>query len=518
MAENNKFTVAFEIGSEQITGIAGRKTSDGGMHVLAVESRDSGDCVRGGVIYNLDKTSGLLKEIFESLEKDLNARIEKVYVGLGGRSVSTSIRPKLMNFEKETKISIEMVDSLKDANRDEPVKGRDILDVIPQEYKIDNNLLTEPVGVQAYKLEANFLNISARPVLRDNIRRTFSDAGIKIADTVVAPAALAEIVLTPDEKRMGCALIDMGADTTTVIVYSDNILRFISVIPIGGHNITRDICYENIIEEDAEYLKCHYGDAVYYFEDENNKLSSRDADETYSAGDRATIRQSVLNEIIDARVREIIYNVYEQITVSGFMQKVKSGGLVLTGGCSRLTGIDQAFVGITGIDEVRVAYDAGKKVGGAGDCLPDILQAVAIMAMGRDDSRLREPEKETPLKTGTLFGEAGEPIGTGEIEMPSRPIREEMPHSEERPRPEKKVERDEPDVSGRERYDKLVVKIKKCIKEKKHKEAKKMIGEAADLNIPGTNSELEGLKKQVPTSGFFNKARNLFDDLIDVDN
>ena len=128
MAENNRLTVAFEIGSQQITGIAGRRTGDGGIQVLAVESRDSGDCVRGGVIYNLDKTSSLLKDIFNSLENDLDAGIEKVYVGLGGRSVSTSIRPKLMNFEKETKIGIEMVDSLKDANRDEPVKGRDILE------------------------------------------------------------------------------------------------------------------------------------------------------------------------------------------------------------------------------------------------------------------------------------------------------------------------------------------------------------------------------------------------------
>ena len=517
MAENNRFTVAFEIGSQQITGIAGRRTGDGGIQVLAVESRDSGDCVRGGVIYNLDKTSSLLKDIFNSLENDLDAGIEKVYVGLGGRSVSTSIRPKLMNFEKETKIGIEMVDSLKDANRDEPVKGRDILDVIPQEYKIDNNLLTEPVGVQATRLEANFLNISARPVLRDNIRRTFSDAGIKIADTVVAPAALADIVLTPDEKRMGCALIDMGADTTTVIVYSDNILRFISVIPIGGHNITRDICYENIIEEDAEYLKCHYGDAVYYFEDENNKLSSRDADETFSAGDRATIRQSVLNEIIDARVREIIYNVYEQITESGFMQKVKSGGLVLTGGSSRLTGIDQAFVGITGIDDVRVAGEAGIRVGGADDILPDVLQAVAIMARGRDDSRLREPEKKPSSKMGALFSEAGEPI-VGEVGKSSQAPREENPQYEEPHGQEERTERLEPEVSDRERYDKLVAKIKECIKKKEFKEAKKMIGRAADLNIPGTNGELEALKKKVSSGGVLNKALNIFDEIFDVNN
>ena len=104
-----------------------------------------------------------------------------------------------------------------------------VLDVAPQEYKIDNNLQADPVGVAGKRITGNFLNIVARASLKKNLEHSFEQAKVEIADLLIAPIALANAVLTESEMRSGCALVDFGADTTTVSVYKNNILRFLSV-------------------------------------------------------------------------------------------------------------------------------------------------------------------------------------------------------------------------------------------------------------------------------------------------
>lgn len=148
-----------------------------------------------------------------------------------------------------------------DSNREVPIIDQDILEVAPQEYKVGINLLADPVGVPSDHIEGRFLNIIARSSVKQNIDKCFHQAGIEIADYVISPLALANAVLTNSERRSGCMLIDFGADTTTVSVYKNNILRHLAVIPLGGSNITKDICSQQIEEEDAEELKLKYGNA-----------------------------------------------------------------------------------------------------------------------------------------------------------------------------------------------------------------------------------------------------------------
>ena len=103
-------------------------------------------------------------------------------------------------------------------------------------------MLADPGGVPSDHIEGRFLNIIARSSVKQNIDKCFHQAGIEIADYVISPLALANAVLTNSERRSGCMLIDFGADTTTVSVYKNNLLRHLAVIPLGGSNITKDIC------------------------------------------------------------------------------------------------------------------------------------------------------------------------------------------------------------------------------------------------------------------------------------
>ncbi|KAB5356358.1 cell division protein FtsA, partial [Bacteroides salyersiae] len=250
-----EFIAAIELGSSKVTGIAGRKNSDGSMQVLAYAKEDSSSFIRKGVIYNLNKTAQSLTSIINRLEGDLKESIAKVYVGISGQSLRTVRNVVSRDLKEETLISQELVDAICDENLEIPLIDMDILDVAPQEFKIDNFLPDTPVGVLGNHIEGRFLNIVARASIKNNLERCFEQAKIKIADLLIAPLVTANAVLSESERRSGCALVDFGADTTTISVYKGNILRFMTVLPLGGNCITRDITSLRIEEEEAESLK-----------------------------------------------------------------------------------------------------------------------------------------------------------------------------------------------------------------------------------------------------------------------
>ena len=266
------FIAAIELSSSKISGIAGKKSSDGSIQVLAYAREDASPFIHKGAIYNIDKAAQALTSIINKLEGQLNNSIAKVYVGIGGQSLRTVRNAVSRTLEEESIISQELVDEICDENRDVPLVDMSVLDVAPQEYKIDNTLHVEPVGVAGRYITGQFLNIVARASLKKNLEHSFEQAKVEIADDLlVAPTALAKAVLTENEMRSGCALVDFGADTTTVLVYKNNILRYLSVLPLGGNNITHDITSLQMEEEDAEKLKLQYGDALYEEEEDAAK-------------------------------------------------------------------------------------------------------------------------------------------------------------------------------------------------------------------------------------------------------
>ena len=347
------FIVAIELGSAKISGIAGKKLPDGSIQILATASENASDCIRKGVIYNLDKTTQSLTSIIKKLESTLKASIGKVYIGMGGQSLRTIRNTEVRHMDEETKISQELIDSLKDSNRSVPIVGYQILGVAPQEYKVGNDLIVEPVGVQTDHIEARFLNIIARKNVKDNLTKCCDLVPIEIAEDaedLIAPLALADAVLTSGEKRSGCVLVDFGADTTTVSVYKNNILRHLAVIPLGGNNITRDICSQQIEEEDAEALKIKFAQA--YSEPKENE----DENKTYNLEGRCSINAILLEDIVEARVNEILDNVAHQIALSGYENKLLAGA-VITGGGINLRNMEEAFIKRTKMEKLRVAKD-----------------------------------------------------------------------------------------------------------------------------------------------------------------
>ena len=340
------FIVAIELGSSKVTGIAGRKNLDGSIQVLACVKEDSSSFIRKGVVYNIDKTSQCLTSIVGKLEKQLKTTITQVYVGVGGQSIRSIRNVIAKDLPGETLVTQDMVIELMDANRNVVYPDQEILDAAVQEYKVDTQLQLEPVGVQCTRLEGNFLNILQRKSFYKNLNKCFETAGIQVAEMYLAPLALADSVLTEAERRSGCVLVDMGADTTTVSVYSKNILRHLAVIPLGMNNIIKDIASLQMEEQDAEKMMLKHGSAY----TDNNDI---DNNMMYSIDQDRQVETRKFIEIVEGRLEEIIANVWCQIPEE-YSDKLL-GGIILTGGGSNMKAIEKAFHNYTQMDKIRIA-------------------------------------------------------------------------------------------------------------------------------------------------------------------
>lgn len=353
MASTDKdFIVAIELGSSRISGVAGKKNSDGSMQILAYAQVKSSSCIKRGVVYNIDKTTQCIGDVIKKLESVLKTKIVRAYVGISGQSLRSFRCSVKRNLLAQSYITSEIIDSLRDDCREIPYQDYEILDNFPQEYLVDANTVSDPVGVMGTNVEGVYLNIIARNTLRMNIHNCFANADVEIADELIAACKLGNHVLSEAEKRSGCALVDLGAETTTVVVYKNNIVRHLVVLPLGANNITKDIVSLQIDEEEAENIKLKYGDAC---PDLDAEFSDNNKDaEKIVISDGRSFDLFKIHNIIKSRVDEIIENVDNQIISSRYRDKLLAG-IILTGGGANLKNIDKSFVEHTKIDKIRLA-------------------------------------------------------------------------------------------------------------------------------------------------------------------
>ena len=411
------FVVAIELGSTKIRGIAGQKRSDGSIVVLAVVSEDARQCIRNGVVYNIDKTVQCITSIVQRLKSQLKAGIKHVYVGVSGQSIHSERNIIVKDIHSAVPVTQQLIVEMMDQNRAMDYPDMEILDVEVQEYRADASLETEPVGIQCSRLEGNFLNILQSKRHYQKLNSCFEMAGVKLAEIYLAPFALADAVLTPVEKRSGCVLVDMGADTTTVMVYYKNIVRHIAVIPLGGSNITKDLCSLRVEENEAEKLKLRYASAYTAPEDIDSSL-------TYDIDTDRKENCTHFIDIVEARVQEIILNVFNQIPAD-FQDKIL-GGIVLTGGAANMKNMDVAFRKYTNIDKVRMANFVTYTINStnaeinAHDGTMNTL--LALLAKG-DQNCYLAPEEP---KTTDIFDQQA---GTNRVEGATQEVQPRDPHS-----------------------------------------------------------------------------------------
>lgn len=420
------FIAAIELSSSKIAGIAGKKNYDGSLQVQAYAQEDAATFIRKGLIYNVDVAANALTSIINKLQNQLGSKIAKVYVGVGGQSMHTVKNCISRTLNEGDKISQELIDELYKENLASICDETTILEVVPQEYIADNHTEVNPVGIVAQNITAQYMNIVARSILKSNLERSLEQVGITMADLILSPLAQTKSILTDSEMRSGCAIVDFGADTTTLSIYKNNLLRFLCVLPLGMNNVVKDICTLQMEEEDANWLLTQYGSAICMDEEGENPA-------TCTMRDGRTIAINKLNDIVEARIEEILQNIVNLLQLSGYEDNLFAG-VVLTGGGSNLPNLEEAFKKKSGIEKVKTAKFTYHTVHGANELSKDGTTGtlIGLLLSGTENCCL--PEEEKPIEgdgqQGELFEE--EVIEEAPAQEVKKP-KEEKPKEEEKP-------------------------------------------------------------------------------------
>jgi cell division protein FtsA len=349
----SEIIVGLDIGTTKIAVIVGKRNEHGKIEILGMGRSESLGVMRG-VVANIEKTVASIKEAVEEASVKSEVDIKEVYVGIAGQHIkSMQHRGMITRTNTDYEISQADIDAITDdMYRLAMPPGEEIIHVIPQEFIVDNEQgIKEPIGMDGIRLEANCHIITGLVTAAKNIYKCVEKAGLTTKALILEPLASAEAVLTEEEKEAGVVLVDIGGGTTDIAIFQDGIIRHTAVIPFGGNVITEDIkegC--SIIRSQAEQLKVKFGSALAKQTRENEIVSIPGL----RGREPKEISVKNLAHIIQARVEEIIDNVYYEIKNSGYEKKLIAG-IVITGGGSQLKNISQLVEYITGMD-TRIGY------------------------------------------------------------------------------------------------------------------------------------------------------------------
>ncbi len=357
MQHEQPIIVGLDIGTTKIAAIAGRKNEFGKLEILGF-GRANSNGVQHGMVLNIDQT---IKAIQTALERciesnpELEAEIHEVYVGIAGQHIkSLQTRGDIVRQNIEDEISQDEIDRLvADQYRTYIPLGDQIIDVIPQQFTVDNHPnIPNPIGYSGVKVGANFHIITGDKNAIRNINRSVEKSGLKTKDLVLQPLASAAAVMSEQDLEAGVAIVDIGGGTTDLAVFSEGVLKYTAVIPFGGENITNDIKLGlGVLRTQAEAMKVQFGSA----------LSDQTKANTFITipGLRGMAPKEIavknLANIIQARMSEIMDFVTYHLKQVGLDSRSLNGGIILTGGGSQLKHLLQLTEFLTGLN-ARIGY------------------------------------------------------------------------------------------------------------------------------------------------------------------
>lgn len=328
-----------DIGSSKISVVVCHSLPglNGQMEIIGVGAANSKG-LRRGVVVDINLTAEAIREAISEAELMSGVNIEAVSLGISGEHIIGQTSHGVVTVKNTSQISKDDVDrAVQSARTIAPIQdGQDILHVIEQNFVIDTNRqVKEPVGMSGSRLEANAYIITGGTSAIQSLLNSVEKAEIPSVDTLaVAPVASAKAVLQRDEREVGIALVDIGDQTTEIIIYKEDAIDHIVVFPVGGQHVTNDIAqYLKVTLPIAEELKLTKGCAwtEWVSEEDTNSIP-------ISSGSSPPrfISRFELAQIIEYRMVQILEGIGSEI---GDLQL--PGGLVLTGGTSLMDGLTE---------------------------------------------------------------------------------------------------------------------------------------------------------------------------------
>jgi cell division protein FtsA len=328
--------VGLDIGTTKICAIVGNLT-DEGLDIVGIGTSPSKG-LRKGVVINIESTVGAIKKALQEAELMAGCEIKSVFAGIAGGHIKGFNSQGVIAI-KNREVNNEDIRRVIDAAKAIAIPmDREVIHILPQEFIIDDqDGIKEPLGMSGVRLEAKVHIVTGAVASAQNIIKSCNRAEVDVADIVLEQLASSESVLSPDEKDLGVALIDIGGGTTDIAIFVDGAIKHTAVLSLGGNHLTNDIAVGlRTPMAEAEKIKQAYGCCL------TSMVGKDETIEVPSVGGREArvLSRQLLAEILEPRVEEIFTLVNREIVKSGFEDLIASG-VVITGGTAILPGMPE---------------------------------------------------------------------------------------------------------------------------------------------------------------------------------
>ncbi len=386
MSAKSDLLVGLDIGTTKICAVVGEYTSEG-VDVVGIGMSPSTG-IRKGVVVNIEQTVQAIKKALEDAELMAGCEIKNVYAGIAGNHILgfNSHGVIAIKGQEVTKKDIDRV--IEAAKAVAIPLDRELIHILPQEFVVDDQRgIMDPLGMAGVRLEVKVHIVTGAVSSAQNVLRSCHRASLDVSDIVLESLASSKSVLTEEEQEIGVALVDIGGGTTDLSVFSNDAIKHISVIGLGGANLTGDIAFGlRTPMKSAEKIKEKYGCAL------SDMVKDNEIIEVQSVGGREprNLSRRVLAEICEPRIEEILSLADQELIRSGYKNMV-GAGVVLTGGTALMEGIAELGEQIFDLP-TRVGYP--QNIGGLRDVVmnPKYSTAVGLLLYGannRKEGRVR---------------------------------------------------------------------------------------------------------------------------------
>ncbi len=332
--EYKDLVVGLDIGTSKVMVVVAEVLPGGELKLAGLGIAPSNGLKRG-VVVNIDATVQSIQQALKEAELMADCKISRVYTGITGshiRGINSSGMVAVKDKEVTPADVARVVETARAINISSDQR---LLRVEPQEFVIDGQDVKEPIGMSGMRLEAKVHIVTGAQSAAENIIKCVRRCGLEVDQLMLNPLASSQAVLTEDERELGVVLVDIGAGTTDVAIFTNGAIRHTAVIPIAGDLITSDIAMAlRTPTKDAEDIKVENGFAKQLLADPETQV------EVPGLGDRGPrmLSKQALAGVIEPRIEEIFSLVQQVVRESGY-EEVLSSGVVLTGGSAVMPGM-----------------------------------------------------------------------------------------------------------------------------------------------------------------------------------
>ena len=332
--EYKDVVVGLDIGTAKVMVVVAEVLSNGELKLAGLGVAPSSGLKRG-VVVNIDATVQSIQQALKEAELMADCKIQRVCTGITGSHIRGLNSSGMVAIKDKEVTATDVARVMETAKAVNISSDQRLLLVEPQEFVIDGQEVREPIGMSGLRLEAKIHIVTGAQSAAENIIKCVRRCGLEVEQLLLNPLASAQAVLTDDERELGVAVVDIGAGTTDVAVFTGGAIRHTAVIPIAGDLITSDIAMAlRTPTKDAEDIKVESGYAKQLLADPDAHV------EVPGLGDRSPrmLSRQALAGVIEPRVEEIFSLVQQVIRESGY-EEVLSSGIVLTGGSCVMPGM-----------------------------------------------------------------------------------------------------------------------------------------------------------------------------------